>query len=370
MEKSKKVAIFTLNGYYNYGNRLQNYALQEVLKSFGYEVDTIRINRSEEISLLKRLMSISSFKEFLGKIKKRILIYTTKDIKKRENIFKKFSKEYIKESERIIFKDSEAVELNDKYDFFVTGSDQVWNPYNLHGTTFYFLTFAHVEKRIAYAPSFGISEIPEDYIERYSKWLNEMTNISVREETGAEIIKRLTGRKAPVLIDPTLLLTKEKWLAISNKATIKNEKKYLLTYFLDSVPNEFKKQIKDLSDSNNLQIINLADIKDKTAYITGPSEFIDYINNCSIFCTNSFHGAVFSILMEKPFIIYERSGTSIYSRIDTLLEKFNLNSRKSVNIKTNADAFNVDYSNVKVLLDKEREKSIKYLKDALKINEE
>lgn len=63
-----------------------------------------------------------------------------------------------------------------------------------------------------------------------------MHRLSVREDAGAKIIKDLTGRDAPVLVDPTLLLTKEKWLFIAKEADNKPKKKYMLTYFLGGVP--------------------------------------------------------------------------------------------------------------------------------------
>ena len=77
------------------------------------------------------------------------------------------------------------------------------------------MEFAPKEKRIAYAPSFGIPKIPAVYKEKYKKWIMEIPYLSVREESGAKIIKELTGKDVPVLIDPTLMLTKEKWLSIA-----------------------------------------------------------------------------------------------------------------------------------------------------------
>jgi exopolysaccharide biosynthesis predicted pyruvyltransferase EpsI len=105
------------------------------------------------------------------------------------------------------------------------------------------------------------------------------------------------------LADPILLLTKEKWLSIAKEASNKPKDKYLLTYFLGGIPTQYKKEIKKTAKENNLEIINLGDIKEKDTYQTGPSEFIDYINNCSVMFTDSFHGTVFSILFEKPFVV-------------------------------------------------------------------
>lgn len=371
----KKVAIITLNGYFNYGNRLQNYALQESIKKLGFEVETIindtKFNKenTNKISKIKKLKQ-KNMKELYEILNKKIENYLYKDLKQqRTQIFKDFSLEHITETNFSISENNIPNDLSNRYDFFVTGSDQVWNPNYRKGSSIEFLTFAPREKRIAYAPSFGISEIPDKYIKNYRLWLSEMSHLSVREEMGARIIKELTGKEVPVLLDPTMLLTKEEWLSISKVPSNKPIKGYLLTYFLGEVPKERKKLLRDIAKGNNLEIVNLAQVKDKTPFLSGPSEFIDYINSASIFCTDSFHGAVFSILLETPFIVFNRKGKSpsMSSRIETLLRTFKLESRAAENIHSNRQIFEVDYSHVLPILQKERNKSINYLKNALNL---
>lgn len=373
-----KIGIVTINDYTNYGNRLQNYAIQEALKLLGCEVETIVNSPNSSIDMLNRLKKVNQmsleelFKKLVLKIKSRVTRKRNKKIiELRIKVFKQFTRDNIVETPFVISKENIPNDLADKFDYFVVGSDQVWNPKFRHGSPIDFLTFAPKYKRISYAPSFGISIIPNEYLEHYRIWLSEMAYLSVREDDGAKIIKDLTGRDAPVLVDPTLLLTKEKWMTISKEATNKPNGKYLLTYFLGGVPQNYKGQIKNIAKENNLEVIKLGDIKEKETYGTGPSEFINYINSCSIFCTDSFHGVVFSILMEKPFIVYERMGTSLsmFSRINTLLNKFDLNSRKAENIRTNEEAFNIDYSHVPSLLEAERNKAFNYLKDALNVKD-
>lgn len=372
----KKAGILTLNGYNNYGNRLQNYATQEVLKELGFQVETILVDRTDPNSrkLSNRLRKISSINELCKNISNKIEYYLNKHIiKERQKTFLNFSKQNINETDYTISNNYIPNDLSNKYDYFIVGSDQVWNPYNLHGTSFYFLTFVkETYKKIAYAASFGISEIPAEFKERYKEWLSGMHRLSVREDDGAKIIKELTGRDAPVLVDPTMLLTKEKWLSIAKPAKNKPKGKYLLTYFLGGIPPKYKSQIRNIVKENNLEVINLGDLREKETYETGPSEFIDYINSCSIFCTDSFHGTVFSILFQKPFIAYERMGSalSMYSRIDTLLNKFDLICRKAESIKTNDEVFDIDYSHVPPILEQERKKAIDYLKEALDIKDD
>lgn len=380
----KRVAIITLNGYHNYGNRLQNYALQEILKSLDFDVETLIVKienpeiETNKLSFINKISRIrnETINSIFSKINNKFWMLTHKkeiDISKsiRTEAFKEFTLNYIKEANYCISDKNIPKDLSDRYDYFIVGSDQVWNPAYNHGSSIYFLTFAEKHKRIAYSPSFGVSKIESQYLESYKKWLSEMHRISVREDDGANIIKDLIGRNVPVLVDPTLLLSKEKWLSIAKKASNRPSNKYLLTYFLGRTQANYLKQIKDIAKANNLEIVNLNKIQEKETYRTGPSEFIDYINSCTIFCTDSFHGTVFSILLGKPFIVYERIGNSLsmFSRIDTLLNKFNLKSRKAENIRTNEDIFNIDFTHVPYVLEAERAKALAYLKEALNIGD-
>ena len=369
-----KIGIVTLNGYFNYGNRLQNYALQEVLKDFGFTVETI-IKKSDTNSTVSKnilgKVKEKSFKEIICAANNKALntLYRNKLKEQRTQIFRDFTKKYIVETNFSISDNNIPNDLSHSYDYFVTGSDQVWNPTYKNNSSIEFLTFASSEKRIAYAPSFGVSEIPEQKRDNYTTWLSELAHISVREEAGAKIISELTGRDAQVLVDPTMLLTKEKWLSIAKAPSIKPKKKYLLTYFLGDIPKERKKKINDVAKKNDLEIVHLAQIKYRIPYLSGPSEFIHYINNASVFCTDSFHGAVFSILLDTPFIVFNREGKSpsMNSRIETLLSKFSLESRSDNNVLSNSQIFDVDYSHTIPILKEEQKKSLDYLKNALNV---
>lgn len=369
----KKIGNITLNGYSNYGNRLQNYALQKTLESLGFFVETIIIdNERSNKNLFIRLKENKKDKIVKNTLNKINNFINRKEFAQstqiRTEIFKNFSKTHIKETDFSISINSVPEKLSDEYDYFITGSDQVWNPYFPIGQELYFITFAPKNKRISYAPSFGISELSDEVKPKYRKWLNEIEFLSVRENDGASIIKELTGRESKVLVDPTLLLTKKEWIEIASATTNNYDKKFLLTYFLGGIPREFQKQITDIANNHDLQIINLGDIKEKDTYRTGPSEFIDYINKCSIFCTDSFHGAVFAILLEKPFIVYERIGkTSMYSRLNTLLDKFELNSRKVENLDVDKDCFNINFDHVSSILEDEKFKALNFLRDALDV---
>ena len=368
----KKIGIVTLTNYYNYGNRLQNYALEEILKRYSEEVETLVIPKISANShgtkyYVKKLFSqplSKTAKSFSIKIKnsqnKSILI-------ERECKFKEFSQNYIKE--RHFSSLYEINGISDEFDYVVSGSDQVWNPYFIKNREqYYFLQFVEKEKRIAYAPSFGISEIPEEIRQKYKEWLSSIPFISVREKEGAKIIKELTGRDVPVLVDPTLLLNKEEWLKIAKEHKNKPKSKYLISYFWGKIPKERKTLIKRIAKKYNLQIVNIANLSDKKTYTADPSEFIDYINSASLVLTDSYHGSIFSILMGTPFFVFERiGGPSMYSRIRTLLEITKLKNREEKDIDLNKNLLEMDFSHVQNILNEERKKSFDFLKDALKI---
>jgi hypothetical protein len=374
----KRVAILTINDYNNYGNRLQNYAAHEVIKSLGFQVETIRYNRYQKNQRnksnaikdkLANFLSLSNQEKY-NFIKTRVNYRLNKNIYyKKIDTFKKFTDQHIVETNFSISVDNVPNDLSEKYAFFVTGSDQVWNPTFGFGTEIDFLTFVPQKKRIAYAPSFGISSIPDLNINNFKSWISEMGALSVREDAGAKIIKDLTGKNASVLIDPTLMLTKEKWLSISKPHNNKPNKRFLLTYFLGGLSAENHKKVVEIAVENNLEIVNLANVKDRDVYTADPSEFIDYINSSSILLTDSFHGCVFSILLERPFVVFDRKGSiaSMSSRIDTLLSKFKLESRKWDYLKGGSNIFKIDYTHVPEILDIERKKALKYLEKSFGI---
>lgn len=359
----KNTGIITLNGYFNYGNRLQNYALQEALKQHHCNVETIWIEDKKSGNKRNLLKKVKP-KAILNKVYRKF--YKTPLDQKRENKFKEFSNAYIKETEYSISEEDIPLSIIDEYNYFVTGSDQVWNPHYTKASSLYFLTFASKEKRIAYAPSFGISNLPEWCKTNYKQWLNEMNYLSVREDAGANLIKELTGKDAEVLPDPTLLLSKENWLSIAKPASNKPKEDYLLTYFLGPIPAKTQRLIKSISKKYTLKNVNLAQLKHKKYYLTDPSEFLDFINSATVFFTDSFHGSVFSILFETPFVVTDRESKvpSMNSRINTLLSTYSLEDRHISNLQQN-DIFNVDFSHVEKILEQERDKANTFLNKAL-----
>ena len=353
----KKVGIITINDFNNYGNRLQNYALQEKLLQLGLDVENI-LNNNLDTKCKKILKDILC----LFQRKKKCEIVRKKN-------FKNFDKDYMKNTNFTIYKDNVKFDMQEKYDYFIIGSDQVWNYKFNRIPKIDFALFSPKEKNISYAASFGIDNIEESWKIPYTEGLNNINYISVREEKGAEIVKELIGKDVPVVLDPTFLLSEEDWKKTIREPEIKPIKKYILTYFLGNISEERKNELQKLANEHNWNIINLGKIEYKQYYIAGPSEFLWYIKNAEIVFTDSFHACVFSIIFNKTFYVLDREDKmqSMNSRIETLLNKFDLKQQKFNswdNIKIDHD-----YSHVDLILEKEREKSLNFLKKALDIEE-
>ena len=359
-----KIGISTIIDFSNYGNRLQNYASQQILKKLGLECTTLP---KVKIITLKNRISMIIFPIIMFIYQK----YYKKNIKKfnqklREERFMRFTEKYISSFKCTVNSYEELTFIGKSCDFVITGSDQVWN-YNFRpNLAVDFLQFVPRGKRISYAASFGVSEIPQKHQEKYIQYLNEMNYLSVREHAGQKIIKDLTGRDSEVLVDPTMMLNKEEWLQVSSKPKCTPNKKYLLTYVLGNQTEEFKSFVHQLAKEKGLEVLNLLNPYDKDIHCVDPGEFVYLINHAEVMITDSFHGAVFSILMETPFVIFERQDAhvSMNSRIDTLVTTFKMESRLSRHIKTVEDVYNIDFSHIEEILTVEREKAIHYLKHA------
>lgn len=378
-----KIGIVTLVDYNNYGNRLQNYATHYTLSSMGYDVQTIDYTVQSRNPIMDKIKTVRRvpFNQIINRISKRIVKPLRKDDQRNESMqrmkefnFRAFSSKYIKEYKFVIKNKADLEYLNNKYDYFIVGSDQVWNPFffnSTNNTELNFLPFASKHKRIAFSASFGIDDIPTTYKQQFKKWLSGMEYISVRENSGFDIIKELTGRDSVVLIDPTLMLTKDEWLNISKPIVENPTSNYIITYLIGNEADFYRNIVKKHAEKNNLTVINLGDYSDER-YSIDPSEFISYINNADAVFTNSFHGTIFSIIFEKPFTVFNRTGDSIAmnTRIDTLLSKFKFQERVKLDLEDTNDIYNIDFSHTYSIIKDERLKAYKFLRTSLGIKDE
>lgn len=343
----KRVGIVTINDNNNYGNRLQNYALSKVIESFGCSpknIENYPYFNSKRYYLLKRI----KYRHFD--------YYYSKDNEKKEN-FRQFN-QLISYYPGIYSPYKKYSDL----DFVVCGSDQIWNPlYALDECTILKIFPNH--KRIAFSASFGVDFINDTGAQLIKKELLKFKNISVREEAGAKIIKDLTGRDATVLVDPTMLLTKEEWRKVS-KQPKRAKEGYILTYFLSPKCEEAKVKLEEIRGDK--EVYELLNPEDQFAGTAGPSEFLWLFDHADLILTDSFHACVFSFLFNKPFIVYDRNWNegNMNSRLETLLSNFSL-ERKYAGSGLLNDIWEHDYTEGYKQLEIERKKAINFLKKAL-----
>ena len=227
-----------------------------------------------------------------------------------------------------------------------------------------FLSFAKPEKRISFAASFGGDMIHEN-IDSVAKYLKQMKRISVREESGVDIVKKISGRDAVHLVDPTFMINTEAWDRLSKKPEkIEMPDKYVLTYFL----GEKNRDVYDALSSidSNIPVINLKDLNQPDIFVSGPSEFLYLFSHASLILTDSFHGCAFSFIYNKPFLVFDRKGDTpnMMARVTSLLKLFHL-ERKYTNSGLPNDIWEHDYTEGYKQLEIERKKTMDFLKKAL-----
>ncbi len=360
-----RVAQVTLTGYFNYGNMLQKFALHRTLKKFTDSTEVLWIDTPRffpETTRAHRAQCV--LKKDRTDNPNYMEIFNRREAV-RQNKFKDFENLYVETRFDFPFLE----DIADEYDFFVVGSDQVWNP-KWH-PSYIFFDFVPREKKISYAASLGAPEIPDEKKEIFRRGISNFNHISVREELSVKIIKDLTGRDALLLLDPVFLLTQEEWLTVAQKPTWFKEKYrngFVLTYYLRKLPPP---EVKTLAAELGLPVINLLDPENFNHFSVGPAEFIWLFAHAALIFTNSFHGAAFSILFKRPFINRElendKFGVYMGNRLTSLLELFGLGDRQSTGEKvfTAKEALTIDFTRAEKILAVERAKSFKFLSKAL-----
>lgn len=337
-ENTKHIGIITIHNSPSYGASLQSYALYKYIENCGHHVEMIDLHRPYQndykksakyrlynekdrpLSLIIKLFVSSLINRCLGKNDSTVSLYSNGAVNKFEafNSLVKFSKPY--------YGCDELYAAPPIYDIYITGSDQVWNPYQPYCIEPYFLTFAPKgKKRMSYAASLGIDSFPNDILSNVKEWLAQYDAISVREEQTRRYLEDCTGLKITKVADPTFLLTRKEWKEIAESPSVPVDS-YILLFSLNHKP-ELLDYCKKLSADSGLPILSLRmhqpEYKEKDDYIAvtdaGPREFLGYIQNASLVITDSFHGTVFSFLMEAGNVFtYISKGNKRGVRIENL----------------------------------------------------
>lgn len=371
MKNPYRIAIMTWHTYFNYGSVLQASSLYHNIKKFGYDPEFLgylpkgRIISNPQLDLVKRVFS---------KVKNRMK--TTYLSNEQTVLYNNFLAERTSCTSRYNTY-SEFHDLNNEYDAFICGSDQIWSP--LCYDSKYFLDFVeNTDKMVAYAPSIGSTKIDDQIIrERMSQHISRFKHLAVREQQGADLIKELTGQDAKVVLDPTLLMDAAEWDDFANVAEVKKiDNKYIICYFLGDA-EKYMKYVRALSKESNLPYyvipVTLRQKNDSNAvpFEVGPSEFVSLIRNAEYVVTDSFHGMAFSVNYNIPFSVFKRfkdnDPKNQNSRIFNLLQMLGLEDRlvDYKNTSNIQDMLVCDFTEANRKLKEKRDYSIAYLTDAL-----
>lgn len=392
-KRINKVAIVSCYFQKNYGSALQALATQKILDEYGIENVTIRydglehqIKKQKYKYYARQLLNPEIVLGKLGYIKAKIKkkfgkSKLSENMRLRDEAIKKFEKNFKLSPKVNSF--TELAEFVSVYDAVLVGSDQLWLTSNLDADYYTLNWVPDGIKRISYATSFGVSSIPKKYYTFAAKFLNKIDYLSVREETGKQIVRDVCGRDATVICDPTIMFSGEQWLQIQKKEPL-YKKKYIFCYFLGDNPDQrdFVKRLKNATGCDIVAILHLnvyvpsdEEYADYTPYAVDSADFINYIRNADYICTDSFHATVFSILNKKKFFTFRRFKANYVlqtnSRLDSLLEAVGLENRI---LNGNADVHQwvnkeIDYTSVDEKLEKMRAVNREFLEKALDIEE-
>lgn len=393
MKSKKKIGIAAVTYKDNFGSALQTYATQYTLERLGFDAKIFEIKGVHKGIMIKKVIYYLGrlmdpveakylFANLFSRSRKKTSVsgdHFAKDMQTRNLKYKEFNKKWNKMLPLCKGWNGLTKQASEM-DFVVVGSDQLWRPSNIVGC-YYTLEFVPDKvPKISFSTSFGVPELPSRLHRHAKKFLSRFSHISVREDSGRDIVKAESGRDATVVCDPTMMLTAEEWRHIQDEKPFAVGK-YILCYFMGDNPEhrEFAKKLKEKTGCRIIGLLHGAtyiasdeDFADEKPYNVGPSEFINLIRNAEYICTDSFHGSVFCILNQRPFFSFRRwpdtSKFSANDRLYTLLRFTGLENRMLHGNEDVEACINdkIDYGEVLKRVDIKRKESMDFLMNALK----
>lgn len=308
MDEKIKTATITWTKYNNYGTLLQCYALQFALKNLGY------YNRILDDSwVIEPYQKTARYRtaSFIHRVASMVLNpFGCHRYDISNPITDKLCRNFVHEYLDVDYDVSDLIAVSDRYDCFICGSDQIWNPgpswYKTLNTSYYYAGFTN-KKKVSYAPSLGISSYPEKHKEELASYISDFAFLSCREKEGCDIISQLVKRPVEKVVDPTLLLSESDWRALIGEK--KKENGYILCYFL-SPQQWYWDFMKYTKISNGLRVLcfDNANVTSKDIEVVhgGPKEFLELIDGANYVFTDSFHASLFSSILRTNFYTFER----------------------------------------------------------------
>lgn len=371
----KTIGIITIHKINNYGSVFQAYSLQKKCEELGYETKIIDYDFPNDYHF-KLLTSHKSERKTL-KQKLIKLVYAFKLLKQHKKI-RNFVSRY--QNLTANYKNFEELcDMKENFDILVTGSDQLWNPKHCYADPAFFLEFSgDSSKKISYAASLGCNTLSDENKSKYKLFLEKYSAISVREESGIELITSfLPNKSVEAVLDPTLLLNKLEWLNEFEVKGTKNEK-YILCYYLNYSFDAFPyadNLAEYISKITGYKVVMFGrppqKITNKFKYIVdaSPEDFINILNNAALVLTTSFHGTAFALNFSIPLYSIIESKKSGDSRQYNILSSVGLENRileLGEDFPKKEEIF-YDTHESEAKLNKLRDDSLSYLKRALEV---
>ncbi len=393
-----KTATVTWITYNNYGTLLQAYALQKKIQQLGYEnvilsdkiiLEEYKANRTKakkssstapvdgwKEKQFSRLIGLAAhpprlYRSVLARMAPARFEYPYEQSQKLCELFKASQL-------RILYDvDTPGLsKLNEKFDAFIAGSDQIWSVFDSIFNPYYYLSFV-TKSKIAYAPSLGTDRIPEHTVQTLKELLSDFSAVSVREKVSALQLSELSGREVEWVADPTLLHDQRFWSDFASDTHLKKNK-YMLCYFLENKKWYFD-YARKLAKKLHLRMVllpNRWDFLNHESVMTegvGPKEFVSLIQHAKYVLTDSYHASIFALIFEKNFQYLLRFSkndpNSQNIRVQSLFERLALHDRVVPEERSVLPEIHMEYDPIKKKIAEFRTESLRYLEDNLHLCE-
>ena len=367
----------------NFGTSLVGYALLRKLQQLGYDIEVInyvkRPTNKEKIEIALNQLRVQGFKKFIRRFKSKPSNSNyIEGIKIRTEYVEKYKATKLEPFFHNYVGFNNLCEGSKDYDAVIVGSDQVWLPHGLKTKFFNLLFVDDNVRKISYASSFGVSEIPAFQRKETAGYLDRFHSISVREQKGKEIVESLSKNKSFVVADPTLLLNSAEWADEVKDSHVSKKEPYIFCYFLGTNP-EARAAANELKAATGYKIITLRHMDefvegdehfgDEAPYDVDPNDFVKYISKAEYVCTDSFHCTAFSIQFHRKFMTFYRFALGAKggrnSRIDSLFNVLSVPREHIYQGDIKQIDAPVDWKAVDEKMDDFRRLSLNYLTKAL-----
>lgn len=353
-----RIAIATMSRDISFGGNLQAYALQKTILENSHS-SCLHIAR--EPKKHKIFVTIKTARDILTNAN-RVVHYGAH--KRKMRCFEKFQEKYLSFTDGV-YSDENAQILNNQFDCFITGSDQVWNCAEGINNILY-LNFVEKQKmRVSYAASIGIFKIPAQYEKEFIQSISDYDFISVREKRAKEIVESLTDKDCEQVLDPVFLRDVDEWRKMAGDRIVRE--KYIFVY-ATQVSEELIQCVQQCEKLTDYKVISVHKLLNYPTieFKSGPLEFLNYVNYAEYVITSSFHCVAFSMIFSKNLTVipHKETGSRVIGLLNTLCAEKSIYSGNFVTEKK------YDVNTVSERIRQNRDVSMKFLRKVISNGEQ